>query len=153
MRLLSAIFSLTVVAYAQTPSVTSASPATANAGGSSFSLTVTGSGFVTGSVVRWSGTPLATTYLGETSLTAAVPANLIAICGRFPLSVLNPGGTTSNTTVSVIVNPVLNGIAPNVVPAGSSGFDVTAFGQGFSSNVVITLNASGGKSNLPTNYS
>ena len=88
MRLLSAILSLAAVAYAQTPSVTSAQPTTANAGGSGFQLTVNGSGFVSGSTVKWSGTPLATTYVSDSQLTATVTSNLIAICGRFPLTVL-----------------------------------------------------------------
>jgi uncharacterized protein (TIGR03437 family) len=152
MRLLSAIFSLAAVAYAQAPSVTSAQPSTANAGGSSFTLTVNGSGFVSGSTVKWSGTPLATSYVTDSQLTATVTSNLIAICGRFPITVLNPQGVTSNATVSFVVNPVLNGISPTTAAAGSGGFTVTAFGQGFSSNAVITLNASGTNTNIATNY-
>jgi uncharacterized protein (TIGR03437 family) len=152
MRLLLAIVSFAAVALGQTPSITTVQPNAANAGGSSFLLTVNGTGFVSGSTVKWSGSPLVTTYVSETLLTASVPSNLMAICGRFPITVLNPVGTTSNSTVSFLVSPVLNTISPSVVSAGSGGFNVTAFGQGFSSNVVITLNASGTKTNLPTNY-
>jgi uncharacterized protein (TIGR03437 family) len=152
MRLLFAIIPLAAVAYAQTPSITSAQPTSANAGGGSFLLTVNGAGFVSGSVVKWSGTALTTTYVSDTLLNAAVPSNLIAICGKFPLTVLNPAGASSNSTISFLVNPVLNAISPNTAAAGSGGFTLTAFGQGFSSNVVLTLNANGALTNLATGY-
>jgi hypothetical protein len=147
---LAALF-LCSVAFSQTPSITSVQPATVSAGGPAFTLTVNGSGFLSGSTVKWSGTSLPTSYSSDSLVTASVPANLIAICGRFPVTVTNPSGT-SNANVTVVVNPVLNGISPNQAAAGSGGFTVTAFGQGFSSNVVLTLNANGGRSNIGTNY-
>uniref|UniRef100_Q01Z88 Cell surface receptor IPT/TIG domain protein n=1 Tax=Solibacter usitatus (strain Ellin6076) TaxID=234267 RepID=Q01Z88_SOLUE len=152
MRLSLAIFIFSAVAYAQGPSISSLQPPTANAGSPSFTLTVNGSGFVSGSAVKWSGSSLATTFVSDTLMTAAVPSNLLAICGKFPVTVTNPGGAVSNNNTPVVVNPVLNAISPNQLSAGSGGVNVTAFGQGFSSNVVITLNANGGKTNLATNY-
>jgi uncharacterized protein (TIGR03437 family) len=152
MRLSLAIILFSAVAYAQGPSISSLQPATVNAGAPSFTLTINGSGFVSGSVVKWSGSALAQTYVSDSLMTAAVPSNLLAICGKFPVTVTNPGGATSSNNTAVVVNPVLNAISPNQLSAGSGGVTVTAFGQGFSSNVVITLNANGGKTNLATNY-
>ncbi|HEY1494415.1 MAG TPA: IPT/TIG domain-containing protein [Candidatus Solibacter sp.] len=152
MRLSLALFFFSAVAYAQAPSISSVQPATANAGGASFTLTVNGSGFVSGSTVKWSGSSLAATFVSEALMTATVPSNLLAICGKFPVTVTNPGGATSSNNTPVVVKPVLNAIDPTQLPAGSGGVTVTAFGQGFSSNVVITLNANGGRSNLATNY-
>src|SRR5437660_5343006 len=121
MRLSLAIFFFSAVAYAQAPSVTLLQPATANAGGPSFTLTVNGTGFVSGSAVKWSGSSLATTYVSDTLMTAAVPSNLLAICGKFPVTVTNPGGTTSNNNTPVVVKPVLNAIDPTQLSAGSGG--------------------------------
>src|SRR5262249_42094169 len=54
--------------------VTSLPPAGLNAGAPATVLTVTGSGFLTSSVVQWNGTALSTSYVSATSLTAEVPA-------------------------------------------------------------------------------
>ena len=40
-------------------------PMSAAPGGSGFTLTVNGAGFVSGSVVNWSGTPLPTTFVSK----------------------------------------------------------------------------------------
>src|SRR5207302_273654 len=49
-----------------TPSITSLAPATATAGTGALTLTVTGSGFVNGSVVRWAGESRTTNYVSGT---------------------------------------------------------------------------------------
>jgi uncharacterized protein (TIGR03437 family) len=54
------------------------SPASVAAGGSSFTLTVTGSGFGPSSVVEWNSVPLLTSYTSGASLQADVPSSLIA---------------------------------------------------------------------------
>ena len=51
------------------------------AGGAQFTLVVNGSGFDAGSVVQWSGTALATTFVNGTQLLATVSASLIATRG------------------------------------------------------------------------
>src|SRR5674476_1386489 len=145
---------LTAVAYAQssTPAITSASPNPIDAGGPAFTLTVSVSAFVPAAVVKWSGTPLVTTYVNDNTLTATVPAVLIAICGKYLLTVTNPQNNAVSNSYAVIVNPVLKSISPNLLPAGSGGTTVTASGLGFSSNVYLTLIASGSRSNLATAY-
>jgi uncharacterized protein (TIGR03437 family) len=155
MRLSFALICLTAVAYAQssTLAITSASPNPIDAGGPAFTLTVKVSAFVPGAVVKWSGTPLAnTTFVDDNTLTVTVPAGLIAICGKYLLTVTNNQNNSVSNSYPVIVNPVLNSISPNLLPAGSGGTTVTASGLGFSSNVYLTLNASGSRTNLATNY-
>ncbi|MGB9752066.1 IPT/TIG domain-containing protein, partial [Roseiflexus castenholzii] len=61
-----------------TPTITAISPSSAPAGGSGFTLTITGTNFVNGSVVRWNGNPRATTFVSSTQLTATIPAGDIA---------------------------------------------------------------------------
>src|ERR1035437_7412896 len=155
MRLFFALICLTAVAYAQssTPAITSASPNPIDAGGPAFTLTVNVNAFVPGAVVKWSGTPLAnTTYVDDNTLSVTVPAGLIAICGKYLLTVTNNQNNAVSNSYTVIVNPVLKSISPNLLLAGSGGTTVTASGLGFSSNVYLTLNASGSRTNLATVY-
>jgi len=71
------------------------SPVSAVPGGAAFTLTVNGTAFVSGAVVDWNGTALATTFVGATQLTASVPAALIASAGIATVTVVNPGAVIS----------------------------------------------------------
>lgn len=67
-------------------------------GGSAFTLTVNGAGFVASSTVNWNGSPLTTTFVSSTRLTASVPASDIAAESTAMVTVLSPapGGGVSN---------------------------------------------------------
>lgn len=73
-------------------------PMAAAPGGAGFTLTVNGTGFVSGSVVNWNGSPLASSFVNGSQLTATVPASDIASPGTASVSVINPapGGGASN---------------------------------------------------------
>jgi hypothetical protein len=77
-------------------------------GGSSFALTVNGTGFVSGSAVNWNGTALSTTFVSSSQLTATIPASDIANPGTASITVTNPapGGGTSLPAFFEITNPV-----------------------------------------------
>jgi len=60
-------------------------------------LTVSGSLFLNGSVVRWNGSSLATKFVSEKELTAYVPERLISLPGAFRVDVQNPDGKNSNS--------------------------------------------------------
>ncbi len=131
------------------PTLLSISPNAALAGSTAFTLTVTGSNFITGSVIKWNGTALVTTYINATQLTAAVPAANITTAGNATITVFTatPGGGLSgalNFTISnVIVNnpvPVLSTIAPNNATAGGSAFALTANGTNFINGSTINWN-------------
>jgi subtilase family serine protease len=79
------------------PTISSLSPANANAGGSAFTLTVTGANFTSGSAVYWGSTALTTTYVSATQLTASVIASQIASSGIAAISVLGSDGAFSST--------------------------------------------------------
>ena len=85
------------------PTITSLSPTSAAAGGAAFTLTVNGTNFVAGSVVRWNGANRTTTYVSGTRLTAGITAADIATAGSFPVTVVNPGGGTSNAVPFTVV--------------------------------------------------
>jgi hypothetical protein len=93
------------------------SPASAVAGGAGFTLTVNGSSFVTGSVVRWNGADRATTFVNNTQLTAAIAAGDIGSAGTAQVSVFTagPGGGTSAPLTFTISSPpvVLTSILPS----------------------------------------
>jgi uncharacterized protein (TIGR03437 family) len=153
MRLFFALICFTGVAYTQgaTPAITSATPNPIDAGGPTFTLTVKIGAFASGAVLKWSDTPLSTSFVDNNTLNATVPFSLIAICGKYFLTLTGTDGTVS-AKFPIIVNPVLQSISPNLVAAGSGGGTVTATGLGFSSNVVLTLKASGSQTNLATAY-
>jgi len=77
-------------------------------GGSSFALTVNGTGFVSASAVNWNGTALSTTFVSSSQLTATIPASDIANAGTASITVTNPtpGGGTSLPAFFEITNPV-----------------------------------------------
>jgi VCBS repeat protein len=60
-------------------------------GTSSFTLTVTGTGFVSGSVVEWNNSSLPTTFVSSSKLTAALSAAAIASANTAVVSIFSPG--------------------------------------------------------------
>ncbi len=117
--------------------ITSLSPPSAVAGGPALTLTVTGERFVQGSTVLWVDfrTPLPTTFVSSTQLTATVPVNLVATDGVAPITVSTPGVAISNSVnfPIVAVSPTIanNGISPNSAIAGGPAFTMTVNGDGF----------------------
>ncbi len=73
-------------------------PAATAPGGAAYTLTVTGTGFVSGAVVEWKGSPLATTFVNSSQLSAIVPPANTSTPGTATITVFNPGpgGGTSN---------------------------------------------------------
>jgi len=118
------------------PSTTGLSPATAPAGGAGFTLTVNGSNFVTGAVVRWNGANRTTTFVSATQLTAAIAAADIVTGGTAQVTVFNPtpGGGVSNAQTFTISTSVTTTTVTfdNPVPAGSSGSFLNGLFQGLS---------------------
>jgi hypothetical protein len=88
------------------PGITRLNPSSATAGGPAFTLTVTGSNFVSTSVVNWNGSQVSTTFVGKTSLQATIPASDISQAGTAQVTVSNPapGGGTSNA-LTFTINP------------------------------------------------
>ena len=83
-----------------TPTLTGISPATSNLG--SFSLTITGTNFVSGAQVMLNNSALSTTFLSSTQLTATGTAST---AGIFPIAVQNPDpGSSSSSSVNFQVN-------------------------------------------------
>ena len=129
------------------PILTSLSPASRKVGGSAF--TVNGTGFVPSTVVKWNGPVLPTTYVSSTKLTASVSASLLTTAGIVRVRVSTPNvGTSDSRNFTVNPLPVLNGLSPSSMKAGSTTFTLTASGTDFLSNSVIKRNGT----ELPTTF-
>ena len=87
------------------PTLTALSPSSAPAGGPGFTLTVTGTNFVSGASVRWNGGNRTTTFVSASQLTAAIPAADIAVAGTAQVTVANPGGSLSNALPFTTTSP------------------------------------------------
>jgi hypothetical protein len=128
------------------PTITSLNPSSAIPGGSAFTLTVDGTNYVSGSVVRWNGSDRTTTYVNSTQLTASIPASDIAAVGSASVTVFNPapGGGTSNAATFSITYPVptITGLNPGIISPGGSAFTLTVNGTNYVSNSVVRWNAS-----------
>ena len=128
------------------PRIANISPTAVDAN-TSFTLTVNGSSFVQGSVVRVNGSALTTTFVSSTQLTAQVTGADIPNPGTASITVLNPtpGGGTSNAallTLNKPPNPVpaITAISPDTVTSGSGQFVLTVTGTNFVSDSVIRFN-------------
>jgi hypothetical protein len=73
-------------------------PSSAAPGGSAFTLTVNGTGFISGATVNFNGAALTTTFVSSRQLTASVPATSVASAATASITVTNPtpGGGLSN---------------------------------------------------------
>jgi len=87
----------------------------------SFTLTVNGAGFVSGSTVNWNGTPLTTTFVSAGKLTAVVPAANVSAVGTANVTVVNPGGGggSSNPVPFTIIGPI-SSLAFEAVPVAGT---------------------------------
>jgi uncharacterized repeat protein (TIGR03803 family) len=104
------IFKLAV--QAQTPpALTSISPNSAMVGGLAFTLTVNGTGFVSGSTVNFNGSAAATTFVSSTELTATITASDIAVAGSYNITVTNPGNEVSNAVSFTVTGQASQTIA------------------------------------------
>jgi hypothetical protein len=97
-------FSITSGSGNPVPVLNSISPPCTARGGPGFTLNISGSNFISGSVVQWNGSPRTTTFVSSTQLTAAIPAADIAATGTPSVTVFNPapgGGLSSALTISI----------------------------------------------------
>jgi hypothetical protein len=92
--------------YSPVPTVTALSPNMVASGSSTFTLTVTGTGFTSASTINWNGTALPTSMASSTSLTTSVDASLVNQLGWASVTVSSaaPGGGLSSPKVFSIYN-------------------------------------------------
>ncbi len=127
---------------ATAPVITGASPDPFDAGGQAFLLTITGTGFVSGSVAKLSETALNTTFVSTTQLRGEITPALRALAGRPAVTVANPDGAVSNA-FPIHISPVILSVAPAAATAGSAAVPVTVTGLGLTAGDVLLWSAPG----------
>ena len=82
-------------------------PESATPGSGGFTLTVNGTGFSSGAVVRWNGSPRTTEVISSSQLKATIGAADVAKAGTASVTVVNPapGGGTSTAVDFLITQP------------------------------------------------
>jgi len=101
-------------------------PASVAPGGPTFTLTVNGTGFVSGSTLNWNGSPRTTTFVNASQLTATILSTDIASASTASVTVVSPtpGGGTSNVVFLTVREPAgfvsLNATSfnPQATPSG-----------------------------------
>jgi uncharacterized repeat protein (TIGR01451 family) len=105
-------------AFSAVPSLTQISPSLIQAGSSTATLTVDGTGFTSGSSILWNGQPLATTFVSAGQMTATADSSLVQSLGWAQVSVTTPtlgGGQSAGLPLHIY--QLLN------VPANVISFD------------------------------
>jgi len=98
--------------YNLTPSLSAINPAAIQTGSGDTDVTVTGSGFSSGSIVQMGSLALPTSYTSSTTLTATVPAAELASLAWAPITVSNPapGGGISTALPLTIYQVMTIGV-------------------------------------------
>jgi hypothetical protein len=121
-----------------TPVIQTLNPDTINAGGPAFTLTVTGTGFANGAAVLWNGTPVTTTFVSVSQLTATIGANLIATPQTVNVSVVSQG--LNSNTVSLPVRVFISSLSPTSAVVPAAALTLTVNGSGFANGSVVLWN-------------
>jgi hypothetical protein len=132
-----------------TPTVATISPASVVATSPALTMTVAGTGFVTGAVVQVDGSARPTTFVSATQVQAAIPASDVATAGSHTITVMNPttcvnSGCTSNgltlTVTTPPAAPTVTQINPSGVRPGGPALSVVVTGTNFASSSVLQVN-------------
>lgn len=136
------------------PAIAALSPSSATAdavGLNGFTLTVTGSNFVSLSTVEWNGSPRQTELVSTTELQAQINFIDVQNPGTATVTVTTPspgGGASTSLTFSILAPatlppiPVIFALNPNSATAGSSGLLVDLSGQWLDNSDTVEWNGS-----------
>jgi hypothetical protein len=137
------------------PSITSLNPSAVASGATGpTTISVTGIGFSSTSVVRLGGSPRVTTVLSPTQLSFVLTVADQATAQDVAITVANPapgGGVTSNAIFAIlsgVPSPVLESVSPTLFYSGSQNVRLTATGNNFTGQSVIQWNGT----SIPTAF-
>lgn len=135
------------------PQVSSISPTSVPVGSGAFTLSVTGSNFLSSSVVQWNGSPRATTFSSSTLLQASITAADVATAENVAITVVTPGvgsGLATGPTFTVVGTPapILNSFLPTSAFVNGPAFTLDLFGANFTISSSVLWNST----NRPTTF-
>ena len=124
------------------PTLASLNPSSGTAGDPGFFLSVAGTGFEDGAVVRWDGTNRPTTFVSGSEVRAQIAAADVAAGKTVSVTVINPNGGISNGLTFSISNPVpvLASLSTTQVTGGGAGFSLNVLGSNFVPNSIVRWN-------------
>ena len=126
------------------PTITNLSPTSATAGAAAQTLTISGTNFLSTSMVTYNGVPHTPTFVGSTELTISLSTTDQAAKGSYAVVVTNaaPGGGASNSVSFAVNNPVpgITGLSPTSVTAGAAAQTLIINGTNFLSTSTVTYN-------------
>jgi hypothetical protein len=124
------------------PVLASLLPDSAMAGDPAILLSVVGSGFLDGAVVRWDGSDRSTTIVSALEVDATIDASDLAAGKNVLVTVRNPGGGISNSLAFAVSNPVptLSALSTTHVTGGGAAFALTVSGSNFVPSSVVRWN-------------
>ena len=125
--------------------IQSITPSSVPVGSAPLTITISGTGFTSSSLVTVNNTQVATVYVSASQLQATVPAGQLASGAQLQVGVTNGGGSSTSTTVALSVDnpvPVLASIAPSTIVVGTSSANVTLTGNGFVPTSTASFNGS-----------
>ncbi|MBM3206472.1 MAG: hypothetical protein FJZ43_02535 [Candidatus Staskawiczbacteria bacterium] len=148
------------------PEITSISPSSADAGGSNVVVTVSGTGFVKNSKVKYNNVEKVTTFLSATNqLRIVLSATDLQNSGNFDVVVVNPspGGGTSNAKIFTVIGgggenpaPIITSLSPSSgIKGGLDWVDpIIVYGSNLMESATFKMvdNANGNTSNFSTTY-
>jgi hypothetical protein len=118
--------SATFIVSPTLPQICGFSPGVAMAGGTGFTLTINGEYFTPSTTSLWGTSPLATSYISSTQLTAVVPAKLIASAGTASITVTTSVGTSPSAAFTILSGGAPPTITTTKLPAGTVGLAFSA---------------------------
>jgi hypothetical protein len=109
------------------PAITSISPDNVDAESDQVTLTVNGSDFVYGSVVKYNGVEKVSTYISPSQLSAVIPSSDLMQAGEYEITVFSPihGGKVSNV-MKFKVNEPSNALTWILIGGGAAVAAVVA---------------------------
>jgi hypothetical protein len=135
---------LAVVSASSQPTVGTLSPASTTAGGQSFTLTISGTGFEPKSLVTFGTLTVNSAYQNPTELQATIPASAIAVGGTPLVTVANPGTTPSTVVTFTVNNPVPQEslLLPSSAVPGGAALTLKVTGSNFNVSSSVLINGS-----------
>ena len=137
--------STTAIIY-PTPVITGLFPSSITAGSQTFTLFISGTGFISNpqSQAFWNGS-MRTSVLNNTTqqLAVTIMASDVATAGIGALTVSNPEPGGPSLAATFVINPVQNGtpfiasLSPTSVSPGSGNFVLTVNGSGYVAPVIV----------------
>jgi hypothetical protein len=125
------------------PTLSGISPSSATVGASNTTITCTGTGFDSATVIYAGALALATTYVSATQVTAVFPSTALTAAGTSTITAFNttPGGGTSAGQTFTINNPVPapTSLATASYPRWDGAKTGTINGSGFVSGSVVKV--------------